>query len=86
MKEQDNKISILYQWQLWLLAALTLGLAPFHPEPHIWGKLQWVLGGADGMKWLDWWDFIMHGTPWLLLLLSVGLNIRRKTLESGEVS
>lgn len=83
-KKQGN--SIWYQWQLWLLASLTLGLAPFYPEPHIWGKIKWILGGADGMQWLDWWDFVMHGTPWLLFVLSVGLNIRRKTGSSGEIS
>ncbi len=22
------------------LISLTLGLAPFHPEPHLWGKLH----------------------------------------------
>ncbi|WP_421896504.1 hypothetical protein [Marinoscillum sp.] len=28
------------------LLSLTLGLAPFVPEPHVWGKIQWVLGGS----------------------------------------
>lgn len=55
-------------WKLVLFACLTLGLAPFSPEPHIWGKLKWVLGGADGMQLLDWLDLLMHGVPWLLLL------------------
>ena len=31
-------------------AAFTIGLAPFFPEPHVWGKLKWVLGGAVGMQ------------------------------------
>lgn len=33
---------------------LTLGLAPYIPEPHIWGKIKWVLGGAVGMRPMDW--------------------------------
>ena len=50
-----------------LVAALTLGLAPFVPEPHLLGKLRWVAGGAVGMAWLDWADLLMHGAPvvWL---------------------
>ena len=54
--------------KIWLLASLTLGLAPFVPEPHIVGKLQWVLGGATGMQLMDWGDLLFHGAPWVLLL------------------
>ncbi len=62
---------------LFLIASLTLGLAPFVPEPHIWGKLKWVLGGANGMTPVDWFDFVMHGTPFVLLLLSLLLKLKR---------
>lgn len=63
----------------WLLLSLTLGLAPFFPEPHIWGKLRWVAGGAVGMQPMDWFDLLLHGTPWVLFLFSLGLNyIHRK--------
>lgn len=51
-----------------LLACLTLGLAPFVPEPHIVGKLRWVAGGAEGMSLVDWGDLLFHGAPWLWLL------------------
>ncbi len=51
-----------------VVACLTLGLAPFFPEPHIVGKIRWVAGGAVGMKAIDWLDFVWHGIPWLLLL------------------
>jgi len=50
-----------------LLMCLTLGLAPFYPEPHIWGKLKWIAGGATGMQLIDWFDLAMHGAPWILL-------------------
>lgn len=55
-------------WKLVLVACLTLGLAPFVPEPHLWGKLRWLAGGAVGMKAMDWFDLAMHGLPWILLL------------------
>ncbi len=55
-------------WKIVLMFCLTLGLAPFTPEPHLIGKLRWVLGGAVGMQPMDWFDLLMHGFPWLLLL------------------
>ena len=50
-----------------VLAAGTLGLAPFVPEPHIVGKIRWVLGGANGMEVIDWLDLVWHGAPWVWL-------------------
>lgn len=50
-----------------LMASLTLGLAPFVPEPHIVGKLRWVAGGGHGMAAADWFDLLMHGAPWIWL-------------------
>lgn len=49
-----------------ILAALTLGLAPFFPEPHIWEKLKMLVAGDLG-KPVDILDLMMHGAPWLLL-------------------
>ena len=73
-------IAFINNWKLVLLVCLTLGLAPFLPEPHIWGKLKWIAGGAIGMGAKDWFDVILHGFPFLLLL-RVGVNrlIGRKT-------
>jgi len=51
-----------------LVLSLTLGLAPFFPEPHIVGKLRWIAGGAVGMQPLDWFDAVFHGFPWILLI------------------
>ena len=58
----------LNNWKLVLGLCLTLGLAPYFPEPHIWGKINWIRGGARGMELIDWFDFVMHGLPWVLLL------------------
>ncbi|MBT8221247.1 MAG: rhodanese-like domain-containing protein [Bacteroidia bacterium] len=52
-----------------LIASLTLGLAPFVPEPHIVGKIRWIAGGAHGMQMIDYLDLIMHGLPWILLII-----------------
>ncbi|QVY64017.1 hypothetical protein [Polaribacter sp. Q13] len=66
-------------WKLFLMASLTLGLAPFNP-PHILGKLQWILGGGafsgeHAMQPQDWFDVLLHGSPWLLLIISIVLNL-----------
>jgi hypothetical protein len=60
------------QYTIAILASLSLGLAPFFPEPHLFGKVRWIIGGADGMKAMDWFDFAMHGAPfgflaWLII-------------------
>ena len=55
-----------------IAACLTLGLAPFSPEPHLLGKIRWVAGGAVGMGAMDWFDLVFHGSPWLAL---VGMGI-----------
>ncbi len=60
-----------------LAAALTLGLAPFFPEPHVIGKLRWVAGGAVGMGAVDWFDLVLHGAPWVWLLVAAVLELRR---------
>ncbi len=65
-------------WQLFLIMSLMLGLAPFNP-PHIWGKLQWLIGGGafsgkTPMSLVDWGDLLIHGTPWVLLITSLALN------------
>lgn len=68
-------MSLLNDWKLVLLLCLTLGLAPFAPDPHILGKLRWVAGGAVGMQGIDWWDTLFHGFPFLLLLRLAILKI-----------
>lgn len=69
---------LINNWKYVVILCLTLGLAPFVPEPHIWGKIKWIAGGANGMKWLDWLDFVFHGVPWALLIRLVFLKIKER--------
>ena len=66
-----------------LLASLTLGLAPFQPEPHLVGKLRWVAGGANGMATMDWFDLAMHGAPWIWLLVSL-LQVAKARISAAK--
>ncbi len=70
--------ALLNTWGVIIIACLTIGLAPYSPEPHIVGKLRWIMGGAEGMALIDWGDFLFHGLPWILLIRLVVLKLLRK--------
>jgi hypothetical protein len=61
-----------------VLACVTLGLAPFMPEPHVWEKLK-MLAAGELTRPIDIFDLIMHGAPWLLLLAKLGSMARTGT-------
>lgn len=54
-------------WPIVVLLCLTLGLAPFVPEPHIWEKLKMLVAG-ELRRPVDIFDLLYHGLPWLLAL------------------
>jgi len=49
-----------------VIIAATLGLAPFVPEPHVWGKLKMLVAG-ELVRPIDIFDLLFHGIAWLLL-------------------
>ena len=55
---------------IFLVAALTLGLAPFLPEPHVWEKLRMLAAGTLSRP-IDIFDLLMHGAPWVLLFVKL---------------
>jgi hypothetical protein len=65
-------MSVLDQipWALVVLACLTLGLAPFVPEPHIWEKLRMLVAG-ELVKPMDMFDLAMHGAPFVVLVVKL---------------
>jgi len=64
-------------WTFALIFPLTLGLAPFMPEPHIVEKLTMLFNG-ELSKPIDIFDFFLHGTPWILLLLKISTTFLYK--------
>ena len=50
-----------------VLAALTLGLAPFFPEPHLWEKLKMLVAGTL-VRPLDIFALMLHAAPWAVLI------------------
>ena len=68
---------LLNDWRIIILLCLTLGLAPFFPEPHIVGKLKWLAGGANGMTLKDYFDVVLHGFPFVLLIRLVFIRLKK---------
>ncbi|WP_018872349.1 hypothetical protein [Thioalkalivibrio sp. ALJ16] len=66
---------------LWLFAlfVVTLGLAPWVPEPHVAEKLRWLFAGELGQP-QDILDLVMHAIPWLLM----AFKLYRNSLAAGR--
>nr|CRH07576.1 conserved protein of unknown function [Candidatus Magnetococcus massalia] len=55
-------------WNMLLVVALLLGLAPFKPEPHLVEKLRMLSEGALS-KPIDIFDLMMHSTPLIIVAI-----------------
>jgi hypothetical protein len=62
---------------MFVVIALTLGLAPFVPEPHLWEKLK-LLAASNLVRPIDLFDLLLHGLPWVLLLVKLGRLVGRR--------
>tara|TARA_Y100000385_G_C12579201_1_gene419723 strand:- start:58 stop:291 length:234 start_codon:yes stop_codon:yes gene_type:complete len=60
-----------------LLLSFTLGLAPFTQEPHLFGKIRWIVGGCIGMKGMDLFDLFLHGAPWIWFTYCLSTDLFR---------
>lgn len=78
MSEQENNVPTNYSGWFIIIACLALGLAPFQPEPHLFGKIKWIMGGAVGMSAMDWWDVILHGVPMLAFVVLLTRKLIKK--------
>ena len=65
-------------WSLVIIACLTLGLAPFFPEPHIWEKLKMLFAGTLSRP-IDIFDFLMHALPFFV----AGLKLAAMALKGS---
>ena len=52
------------------LASATLGLAPFYPHAHIWKQLVSLTNGTLREP-IDVFDLLLHGAPWVALIVVV---------------
>jgi hypothetical protein len=78
MNEQESNVPTNYSGWFIIIMCLAVGLAPFQPEPHLFGKIKWIMGGAKGMELLDWWDTIMHGVPMIAFVVLLVRKLLKK--------
>ncbi len=57
-------------WNILIIGSLTLGLAPFFPEPHLVEKLRMLFQG-NLIQPIDIFDLCMHGAFPVALLLKI---------------
>jgi len=65
---------------LLIVLCLTLGLAPFAPEPHLWEKLK-MLASGELNRGVDIFDLLLHGSPWILLIIKLVLALTSKSKQ-----
>ena len=63
------------------LLCLTLGLAPFLPEPHIVKQIVNIRDGRP-MTFVDLLDLVIHGVPWLALIAVLARWLRARAVHS----
>ena len=64
-------------WAAVAIACATLGLAPFLPVPHVLEKLGMLLRGQL-VRPIDWFDLVLHGSPWAILVGKAVLAFHRR--------
>ena len=69
-------------WNILIIAALFLGLAPFVPEPHVWEKLKMLAAGTL-VRPIDIFDLAMHSAPIVLLALKAWREATRGKDQPG---
>lgn len=57
-------------YPLLVVSAILLGLAPFHPMPHLVEKIL-MLKDGNLKKPIDIFDLLMHSAPFIILALKV---------------
>jgi hypothetical protein len=65
-------------WAGVALACATLGLAPFLPIPHVVEKLGMLARGVLARP-IDWFDLVLHGSPWAVLAAKAVIAGRRRS-------
>jgi hypothetical protein len=61
-------------YPLLIIVSLTLGLAPFTPQPHLIEKIMMLLAG-ELVKPIDIFDLVMHASPIALLAAKIGRTV-----------
>jgi hypothetical protein len=72
-----RKIFDRLPWSILIILSLFLGLAPFHPQPHLVEKISMFINGTLHSP-MDIFDLVFHSVPLLLLSIKLTLTIRTR--------
>ncbi|WP_372740582.1 hypothetical protein [Neptunomonas sp.] len=67
-------------WFVLILGSLTLGLAPFFPQPHLFEKIQMLING-ERSRGIDIFDLLLHGLFPLLLIVKAALSFKHSNIK-----
>ena len=70
-------------WLVLILGSLTLGLAPFTPQPHLFEKIQMLING-ELSKGVDVFDLFLHGLFPLLLIVKAAVTLIPANEDSNK--
>ena len=70
-------------WLVLILGTLTLGLAPFTPQPHLFEKIQMLTNG-ELSRGIDVFDLFLHGMFPLLLIVKAAVTFIPVDEDSKE--
>lgn len=68
-------MSAIFPYPILILLCLTLGLAPFRPEPHIVEKLRMLFSDALDRP-IGIFDLLLHSAPFALLVIRIVMDLR----------
>lgn len=68
-------MNAIFSYPILILLCLTLGLAPFFPQPHIVEKLRMLFSGSLSRP-IDIFDLLLHSAPFALLAVRIVLDLR----------
>lgn len=71
-------------WPLVILLFLTLGLAPYNP-PDVVEKIRMIVNGRP-LRAADWFGLLLHGSPWVLLLVKAYFSMKPPRPGTGNVN
>lgn len=67
-------------WIVLILGTLTLGLAPFFPQPHLFEKMHMLING-ELFRGIDVFDLFLHGLFPLLLIVKAALSLNHSKIK-----
>ena len=63
-------------WTVLIIGSLSLGLAPFTPQPHLFEKIQMLING-ELTQTVDIFDFLLHALFPIMLITKAVFSVRK---------